>query len=64
MKEEKREDTNLAGCHGLAWDEQLGVDVLEVPLEGLALEVVSEVLAVAHVAEVALEAKKLVPINF
>ena len=38
--------------HGLSWDEELGVDVVKIPLEALTLEIVPELLPTADVSKV------------
>ena len=45
----------LAGSDGLSGNEQFRVDVLKIPLEGLALQGVAELATLGDVAEVALE---------
>ena len=50
----EEEDDYLAGGHGVARNEELGEDVVQVPLERLAAEVLAQLLAAADVAVVAL----------
>ena len=47
--------THLASCERLAGNEEVGIHVLHVPSERLALETLAQRLPLAHVAEVALQ---------
>ena len=46
--------TDLARCHGFSWYEQLGIDVVQVPLEWLAAELPAQFLASWHIPIVTL----------
>jgi len=46
--------SHLSGGDGFPWDEELGVDVVQIPLEGLAFQTFPQSLALADVTKIAL----------